>query len=85
MFEAEEEKDIEIPNEISRLLEQERKTIQPHEEALEVINLGSEEDKKEVKIGERLDAIVKNRLIELLKEYIDLVLTLMGMQWLGKC
>jgi len=39
VYEAEEEE--EIPDEISRLLEQERKTIQPHEEAIKVINLGT--------------------------------------------
>lgn len=45
VFEAEEEYE-EIPEEIARLLELERKTIQPHREVLEVINLGTEEDKK---------------------------------------
>jgi len=39
VYEAEEEENEEIPDEISRLLEQERKTIQPYGEALEVINL----------------------------------------------
>ncbi|MCI34993.1 hypothetical protein A2U01_0056214, partial [Trifolium medium] len=71
VFEAEEDEDEEIPDEISRLLEHEKKTIQPHEETLEVINLGSEEDKKEVKIGALLDGNIKSRLIELLKEYVD--------------
>jgi len=57
VYEAkEEEEDEEIPKEISRLLEQERKTIQPYGETLEVINLGSEEDKKEIKIGASLEA-----------------------------
>jgi len=46
VYKAEEEENEEIPDEISRLLEQERKTIQPYGEALEVINLGTEEDKK---------------------------------------
>jgi hypothetical protein len=36
-----------------------------------VINLGSEEDKKEVKIGALLHPEVKSRLIDLLKEYVD--------------
>ncbi|GAU51646.1 hypothetical protein TSUD_414680 [Trifolium subterraneum] len=71
VFEAEEEDGEEIPDEISRLLEHEGRVIQPHEEPLEVINLGSEEDKKEVRIGALLDADVKNRLTELLKEYVD--------------
>ena len=58
VYEAEEEEE-EIPDEISRLLEQGRKTIQPHEEAIEVINLGTEEDKKEIKIGTSLEVSVK--------------------------
>ncbi|MCI71959.1 RNA-directed DNA polymerase (Reverse transcriptase), partial [Trifolium medium] len=47
VFEADEEDNEEIPNEISRLLEHEGRAIQPHEELLEIINLGSEKDKKE--------------------------------------
>ena len=56
VYEAEEEENKEILDEIFRLLEQERKTIQPYGEALEVINLGTEEDKKEIKIGASLEA-----------------------------
>ena len=36
-----------------------------------MINLGTEEDKKEVKIGASLEATVKRKVIELLKEYAD--------------
>jgi len=71
VYKAEEEENEEIPDEISRLLEQERNPIQPYGEALEVINLGTEEDKKEIKIGASLEAGVKKRVIELLKEYAD--------------
>src|SRR6266487_5748678 len=71
VFEAEDEGDEGIPDEISRLLEHEEKVIQPHKEPLETINLGSEEDKKEVRIGALLDEDVKSRLTELLKEYVD--------------
>src|SRR4030043_1275191 len=70
VFEAEEEEE-EIPKEIARLLEQERKGIQPHEEILKVVNLGTEENKKEVKIGAWLDDTIKGKLIELLREYVD--------------
>jgi len=37
-----------------------------------VINLGTEEDKKEIKIGASLDPTVKKQVIELLKEYVDI-------------
>ena len=41
------EEDCEVPGELARLLQQEEKTIQPHEEPVDTINLGTEEDKKE--------------------------------------
>ncbi|KAI5421776.1 hypothetical protein KIW84_045275 [Lathyrus oleraceus] len=51
VFEAEEEIDEEVSDELYRLLEHEEKAIQPFEEQIELINLGSEDDVKEVKIG----------------------------------
>src|SRR4051812_29914734 len=68
VFEAEEK---EIPDEISRLLKHEERAILPHKEPLEKINLGSEEDKKEVTIGSLLDTDVNSKLTDLLKEYVD--------------
>ena len=67
VYGAEEEYYDEIPEEVSRLLEREKNSIQPYKEPLEVINLGSEEDPKEVKIGASLHPDVKSGLIELLK------------------
>jgi len=69
VYEAMMEEGEEIPDEIKWMLEQERKAIQPHQEEIEVINLGTEEDKKEIKIGVLLDARVKERIVELLREY----------------
>lgn len=43
----------------------------PYQESLEIINLGSEECKKEIKIGANLQDDVKKGLIELLHEYVD--------------
>src|ERR1043165_5755118 len=68
---AEEEVEEAIPDEISRLLKHEEKIIQPHKEPLETINLGSEENRKEVSIRALLDNDVKSKLIYLLKEYVD--------------
>ncbi|KAI5390301.1 hypothetical protein KIW84_075563 [Lathyrus oleraceus] len=68
VFEAEEESGVEVSDELSRLLEQDEKTIQPFEEQVELVNLGSEDDVKEVKIGSRLympgldSEIVEHRL-----------------------
>ncbi|GAU31738.1 hypothetical protein TSUD_146250 [Trifolium subterraneum] len=61
VYEAVEEEDEEIPDEIRRLLDQEKRTIQPHKEVIELINLGSEEEKKEITIGASLEASVKER------------------------
>ncbi|KAI5436613.1 hypothetical protein KIW84_022934 [Lathyrus oleraceus] len=71
VFEAEEDDVEEIPDEITRLLEQEEKIIQPHLENLETVNLGSEDCVREVKIGALLEEYVKKGLIELLREYVD--------------
>ena len=65
IYEAEDEgeEDCEVPGELSRMLMQEERVIQPQEEAVEVVNMGIKEDKKEVKIGANLEDNVKNRLI----------------------
>lgn len=65
------EEDCELPEELSRILQQELRVIQPHQEAVEIVNLGSEEEKKEVKIGATLNDEVERKLIELLREYMD--------------
>jgi hypothetical protein len=52
-------------------LEQEEKTIQPHQEPVDVINLGTDEDRKEVTMGACLKEDVKRKLIDLLQEYVD--------------
>ena len=67
MYGAEEEDYNEIPEEVSRLLEHEENTIQPYKDPLEVINLGLEEDPKEIKIRASLHPDVKRGLVELLK------------------
>ena len=69
--EDEGEEDYEIPEELARLLLQEEKVIQPHEESIEVINLGTETDKREVKIGANLEDSVKNRLVQMLHDYVE--------------
>lgn len=45
--------------------------IQPHHESMVVINLGTKEDKKEVKVGAFLKENVKRKLVELLQEYAE--------------
>ncbi|KAI5397746.1 hypothetical protein KIW84_063532 [Lathyrus oleraceus] len=71
VFEAEEESDKEVSDELSRLLQHEGKAIHPFEKQIELVNLGSEDDVKEVKIGSRLFPDVKKGLIDLFREYSD--------------
>ena len=63
--------DCEIPWELARLLIQEEKAIQPHEEPIEVINLGTETDKREIKISANLEDNVKRRLVQMLHDYVE--------------
>ena len=70
--EDEGEEDCEVPGKLARLLQQEERTIQPHEEPVETMNLSTEEDKKEVKIGANLELSVKQRLIQMLHDYVEI-------------
>lgn len=70
--EEESEEDYEFPEELSRLLRQEEKIIQLHQEDIEVVNLGSVDNIRNVKIGASLEDSVKTRLIAMLKEYADI-------------
>ena len=54
------------------MLKQEDKVIQPNQESIEVVNIGTEEERREVKIGADLEESIKVRLIELLHEYYDI-------------
>lgn len=65
------EEDCELPEELARLLKQESKVIQPHEELVEVVNLGTKEEAKEVRIGTFQQEDVKEKLVKLLQEYMD--------------
>ena len=68
------DKDIDdwtLSPEMMRLMDNEEKQILPHKEEIEVINLGNGEDKKKVKIGTLLSLSVKEEIIILLREYVD--------------
>ena len=51
--------------------QQEERAILPHEELLETINLGTVEDRKEVKVGANLEPSVKKRLTQLLQDNVE--------------
>ncbi|OMO57946.1 hypothetical protein CCACVL1_25645 [Corchorus capsularis] len=54
-----------------RLVEQEEKQILPHKEPTKLINLGTDKDPREVKIGTTLSEEDRQELIDLLKEFSD--------------
>ena len=59
--------DSEIPDELLRLMENEGQGIMPHQEELELINLGTDEDRKEVKIGTTFSTNTRQELLVLLQ------------------
>lgn len=65
------EDELDLSPELTRLVEKEAKVIQPHQEPVEVINLGTEQERKEVKIGLSMKEVEKQKLIKLLIEYVD--------------
>ena len=61
-----------LPPEMLRLLIMEDKQILPHQEVIELVNLRTYDEKKEVKIGLSLDSPAKKEITALLKEYADI-------------
>ena len=61
-----------MPGELVRLLLQEERAIHPHEESVESVNLGTKKDRKEVKIGANLEPSVKQRLVQMLRDYVEI-------------
>ena len=66
------EEDSEPPPELLRLDEQEARELKPHQEEVEVINLGDENEKKEVKIGTGMSKEIQGQLCALLGEFRDI-------------
>ena len=63
--------DDDLPPDLLRLVEQDEKQILPHQEITEAINLGIEEERKEVKIETTLSPTIRKELIDLLQDYND--------------
>ena len=69
------EKDIDesdLPPKMQRLLAMEDKQILPHQKVTKLVNLRTNNEKKEVKIGSSLDSSTKKEIVDLLKEYVDI-------------
>ena len=50
------------------MVEQDERQILPHQEIMKAINLGTEKERKEVKIGTTLSTTIRKELIDLLLE-----------------
>ena len=60
-----------LPIEMRRLIDQENKKILPYQEKIEVINLGKNEENKEVKVGTSLSIEMKKEILDLLHDFAD--------------
>ncbi|XP_073225554.1 uncharacterized protein [Cicer arietinum] len=69
--EKDNEEDYEPPLDLLRAVERETQGIMPFEEPIEIVNLGTEEGRKEIKVGTILKKEVYHKLIQLLHEYKD--------------
>ena len=63
--------DDDLSPDLLRLVAQDEKQILPHQEVTKAINLGTEEERRKVKIGTTLSPTIKEKLINLLREYSD--------------
>ena len=63
--------DNDLPPDLLRLVAQDEKQILPHQEVTEAINLGIEEERREVKIRTTLSLATRKELIYLFREYSD--------------
>ena len=70
--EEDEEKDWELSLDLLRMVEQEEREIKSYQEETEVGNLGTGEEKKEVKIGTCVSADIREELVALLPDYQDI-------------
>ena len=61
--------DDDLPSDLLRLVEQDERQISPHQDVTEAVNLGTEEERKEVKIETTLSPVTRKKLIDLLQEY----------------
>ena len=63
--------DDDLPLDLLRLVEQDERQILPHQEIIKAVNLGTEEEKKEVKIETTLLYATRKELMNLLQDYSD--------------
>ena len=70
--EDEEDEDVGLPPELERIIAQEDREMRPHQEETELVDLGTDSGKKEVKVGTGMTAPIYKELMALLKDYQDI-------------
>ena len=70
--EVEEDEGMEFPPELERMVAQDDREMKPHQEEIEVINLGVGYEKKEVKVGMGITTPIRDELVVLLQNYQDI-------------
>jgi len=65
-----EDEDCGLPPNLKRMVEQEEREVKPHQEETEVVNLGVNRERKEVKV--RTCVSVRDELVTLLQDYQDI-------------
>ena len=63
--------DDDLPPDLLRLVAQDEKQILLHQEVTKAINLRTEKERREVKIETTLSPTIREKLIDLLREYSD--------------
>ena len=71
-MEGEEDEDMGLPPELEKIVAHEDQEMGPHQEETELVDLGTGNGKKEVKIGTGMIAPVREELVALLKNYQDI-------------
>ena len=61
-----------LPPELERIVAQEDREMGPHQEEIELVDLGAGSGKKEVMIGTGMTAPIREELMALLKNYQDI-------------
>jgi len=70
--ESEEDEDVGLPPELERIIAQKDQEMGPHQEETELVDLGTDSGKKEVKMGTSMNASIHEELMALLKNYQDI-------------
>ncbi|KAK8671021.1 hypothetical protein V6N13_037632 [Hibiscus sabdariffa] len=65
---CEDDAGCDLPNDLLRMMESEEKHILPYKKELEIVNLGTKEERREVKIGTTISAEARQNLFKLLHE-----------------